>query len=142
MKDRAYDKSALPIIYSIKVVKAEVNHQMAMSLKSCFENKKIKLLVNEIEGKDYLIEKHDYMMKPIEEQTNLIKSYVQTTMLINELVNLEAEIKGGLVKLKEIGRNRKDRYSSLSYANYYASILEQDLKCKEEEINLEDYFFF
>ena len=142
MKDRAFDKNAIPLIYSIKVVKAEENHKMAMSLKNCFENKKIKLLVNEIEGKDHLIEKHDYMMKSIEEQGNLIKSYVQTTMLVNELVNLEAEIKSGLVKLKEIGRNRKDRYSSLSYTNYYASILEQDLKIKEDDCSLEDYIFF
>jgi len=48
-------------------------------------------------------------------------------MLVNELVNLEYEIRNGFVKIKEQSGNRKDRYSSLSYVNYYARILESDL---------------
>lgn len=39
MSDRA-DKNALPVIFSIKVVKLDVNHEIAMSLKDSFQRKK------------------------------------------------------------------------------------------------------
>src|SRR5690606_16215842 len=102
------------------------NHEIAMELKSALEKGKLELLVNEIEGKEYLIEKHNFMSKSPEEQAELLKPYVQTTALVNEMVNLEYEMKNGYVKVKEVGRNRKDRYSSLAYGNYYAKLIEQD----------------
>ena len=45
MSERA-DKTALPVIFSIKVVKLETNHEIAMSLKDAFQKRKIKLLIN------------------------------------------------------------------------------------------------
>jgi hypothetical protein len=128
MAKRALGENALPIIYSIKVVKQEINHEMAMYLKSSLEKKTIKLLINDIQGKEHLTEKLNFAKKSIEEQTDLLKPYIQTTLLINEMVQLEYEIRNGFVKLKEVGRNRKDRYSSLAYCNYYAGILEKELK--------------
>lgn len=135
MKNRALDKNALPIIYSIKVVKAEVNHEIAMSLRNAFEKKQIKLLIDEINGRDYLTEKFELLKKTPEEQAKLLKPYIQTTILVNELVNLEYEIKNGLVKVYEVGRNRKDRYSSLAYCNYFANILQRNLKKKRETVD-------
>ena len=127
MSDRA-DKSALPIIFSIKVVKLDVNHEIAMSLKDAFQKRKIKLLVNELEGRDFLVEKQGILKKSPEEQAYRIRPYAQTTALINELINLESQIYNGFVRIRERGRNRKDHYSSLSYGNYLARILERDLK--------------
>jgi hypothetical protein len=140
MKKRALDRNALPIIYSIKVVKQEVNHEIAVSLKTAFEKGKIELLVNEIQGKEYLAEKMNYLEMKVDEQVAMIKPYLQTTALVNELVNLEYEIRNGYVKVKEVGRNRKDRYSSLAYCNYYAKLLEERLHEQEEEY--EFGFFF
>lgn len=137
MESRAFDKSALPIIYSIKATK-QINHEMAMLLKSSFEKKKIKLLINDIQGKEYLIEKQDYMKKSPTDKVNMLKPYTQTTLLVNEMVNLEYAAEGGYVSVKEVGRNRKDRYSSLGYANYYARILELKLK-KKRKVEARDY---
>lgn len=133
MKNRALSENALPIIYSLKVTKQELNHEIAMSLKSSFEKRKIQLLINEMEAKEYLNEKLNYNQKNIDEQIDLIKSYIQTTLLVNELVNLEYEIRNGFVKLKEVGSNRKDRFSSLAYCNYYAKILEADLEDNSDD---------
>lgn len=140
MKDRSNDPNALPVIYSVKA-SSEFNHKIATNLKTCFEKKKIKLLVSEIEAKDYLIEHKDYIKKEYEEQNKLLAPYIQTTLLINEIVNLEAEFKNGYIKLSEVGRARKDRYSSLAYTNYFASILEKDLISYEDDSNFEDYLF-
>lgn len=127
MSERA-DKNALPVIFSIKVVKLDVNHEIAMSLKDAFQKKKIKLLVNELEGRDFLVEKQGILKKSAEEQAYKIRPYAQTTALVNELINLESQIYNGFVRIRERGRNRKDRYSSISYGNYLAKILERDLK--------------
>jgi hypothetical protein len=142
MKNRALDKNAIPIIYSIKVVRAELNHEIAVNLRSVFEKRLIKLLVNDIQGREFLEDKHGYALKTPEEQANLIKPYIQTTALVNEMVNLEYEIRGGFVKLKEVGKNRKDRYSSLAYANYFARQLEiKNLKKQNTSTNPNDFFF-
>jgi len=139
MRKRALDKNALPIIYSIKVVKAEVNHEIAMGLRSAFEKKQIKLLIDDMNGRDYLIDKHDLLKKSPEDQAKLLKPYIQTTILVNELVNLEYEVKNGYVKVSEVGRNRKDRFSSLAYCNYFAGILQKDLKKKRKKMDIRNY---
>lgn len=142
MKNRVLDKNALPIIYSLKVVKQEVNHDIAMSLRADLEKGKIKLLINELDAKDYLTEKHGFLKKSPEEQVALLSPYIQTTILINEMINLEYEIRSGFVKLNEVGKNRKDRYSSLAYCNYYARELELKLKKKKNNIDPSKLFLF
>lgn len=139
MKKRALDSNALPIIYSIKVAKAELNHKIAMGLRSDLEKKNIKLLIDEIDARGRLSETRGFLSKTPEEQAKLLRPFLQTTALTNEMVNLEYEINSGFVKIKEVGKNRKDRYSSLAYANYYARILEAKIKKKKGDKNPNDY---
>ena len=54
-------------------------------------------------------------------QIFVLETYIQTTFLIDELINLSHDTSGGLIKVKERPGMRKDRYSSLSY-NYYVAI--------------------
>lgn len=138
MRNRALDKNALPIIFSIKVTKAELNHEMAMGLRSDFEEGKIQLLIDEISARDYLIEKKDFNNLSPEEKRRMITPFIQTTSLVNEMVNLEYKMQGGYVKVFETGSNRKDRYSSLAYGNYYARILENELLKNDNEFDVED----
>lgn len=141
MKERTRDPNALPVIYAVKA-SSEFNHKIATNLKTCFEKKKIRLLVSENEAKDYLIDKKGFMKKEPEEQNKLLMPYIQTSLLINEIVNLEAEVKNGYIKLTEVGRARKDRYSSLAYTNYFASILEKDLVVYDDDDDLENYICY
>lgn len=129
MSQRSLSRNGLPCIYSMKVVQAETNHQVCTWLKDDFQKKKIKLLINDIEAKSTLSNKfEDFHFKSPEEQAYLLKPYVQTSALINELVNLEWKNVGMFIKVYETGRNRKDRYSSLAYANYYTRLLEKELR--------------
>lgn len=137
MKIRTKDPNALPVIYAIKA-SAEFNHGIAMNLKTSCEKKKIRLLIGENEAREHLIDKKDFLNKEVEEQNKLLMPYIQTTLLINEMVNLEAEYKG-YIKLIEVGRARKDRYSSLAYTNYFASILEKDLVVYDDDDDLMSY---
>ncbi|ETT49340.1 hypothetical protein BSK66_26710 [Paenibacillus odorifer] len=132
MKNRALDKNALPLIYSMKASNQKMNHEIAMKLRDNLEKGNIKFLANEIEGKEYLIDKMKFDTLDLEERSKLLRPYIQTTALVNESVNLEYEIKNGFVKIYEVGTNRKDRWSSLAYGSYYADLLEQGLNTNGE----------
>ena len=106
MGDRA-DRNALPVIFSIKVVKLDVNHEIAMSLKDDFQKKRLKLLVNELEGRDFLVEKQSILKKSPEEQAYKIRPYAQTTALVNELINLESQIYNGFVRIRDLKKNKR-----------------------------------
>ena len=47
--------------------------------------------------------------------------------MVNESVNLSMAIAGGNIKLVEPSGSRKDRFTSLAYGNYFASLLDKDL---------------
>ena len=127
MDNRKFDENAIPVIYSIKAT-SEINHKIATGLRSALEKQQIRLLMNDIEAREELIENKGLLSKSEEEQLRLMRPFVQTTALTNELINLIYEVRGGYIKIKEVGTTTKDRYSSLAYCNYIANILEEDLK--------------
>ena len=136
MQERAYDPDAIPIIYSIKVAGtngSQINHEMATYTKTQFEKKGIKLLCSEIEGKDFILENKDSLKLTEDESRRMIAAYFNTTRLIHEMINLNTEIRSGLIRLTEPGGHRKDRYSSLSYGLYYIKQMEYDLRTQREE---------
>ena len=84
MDDRKMDRNALPLIYSIKAT-SELNHKVATGLRSAFEKKKIRLLMNDIEAKEDLIQSKGYLKKTEEEKVYLLRPFVQATALQNEV---------------------------------------------------------
>lgn len=140
MKNRTLSNSAIPCVYSVTQQKMQVNHEVAVKLRDAFQKRKIKLLVNEIEGREFLVNKK-LISNSAEEQAIMLRPYIQTTALINEMVNLEYETRNGFIRIRETGTNRKDRYSSLGYANYYASMLEEELN-QNDNIDDDDEFVY
>ena len=136
--DKALTKGALPVIYALKVTSLAQNHEIAMSIKDAFLKRKIELLINDTEGKDYLVEKHGLLKKSPSEQARLLAPYVQTTAAVNEIINLEYAIHNGLVKVVEKGTARKDRYSSCAYGNYLANLIEKE-EMKRRNLNNDDF---
>lgn len=89
------------------------------------------MLINENECSEYLSKIKGYNDLSLEEQLQFKIPYMQTTLLINEMVNLErVDTDNNLIKLKEPSTKRKDRYSSLGYGIYVAKLLEANLKPK------------
>ena len=64
--------------------------------------------------------------------------YVQTSLMINELVNLEHEVKNGNIKISEKSGMRKDRYSSLGYNYWVLNQIIRKRKPKGNSINIAD----
>lgn len=114
------------VIYSVKA-NTKWNSQCAYSLRDCIRRGKMRLLLNEDEFNEMYESNKAFYNLSADDKLSIKMPYIQTSLLINELVNLEYTTVGSEIKIKETGTNRKDRYSSLSYANQIANELERKL---------------
>lgn len=112
MSDRCKIRNANKVIWSIKA-NSEFNTIAATGLRAGFQNGNINLLRTDIDIEDELKKIRGYKNFSAKEQALLKLPYVQTSLLVNELINLEHEIKNGNVRVYERYGMRKDRYSSI-----------------------------
>ena len=112
MSERCKIKGANRVIWSIKA-DAKFNSNSAQLLRAGFLNGNINLLRTEVDIEDELKKIRGYKQFSKKEQDLLKLPYVQTTMLVNELINLEHEVKGTNIRVYERSGMRKDRYSSI-----------------------------
>lgn len=121
-------KSRTPqaVIYSVKAT-SKWNSACAYSLRDAIERGKMRLPLSEEEYDEMMDSIKAYQELSAEDKLTLKMPFIQTSLLVNELVNLEYTTIGTDIKIKEIGTNRKDRYSSISYANQFANELERKL---------------
>lgn len=127
MAERSRDPSGQRIIYSVKAT-ASKNSEMAVLMRDCLKRGKLRLLINEVDGNELLEKSKAYRKLSPEEQVQYQNPYYQTSALVNETINLEYEMAGTNIRVYEVSGMRKDRYSSVAYANYIASELERDLR--------------
>lgn len=128
MAKRCFVDNAPKVIYSMKA-NAQINNDMHIYVRDDFKRGKLRLLINENESKEYLANIKGYEELPVEEKLLFQAPFLQTSFLVNEMVNLEkVDTENNLIKLKEPSSKRKDRYSSLGYGVYIAKQLEMKLK--------------
>jgi len=133
----AEDEDAKSLVIFAINPNSEVNHLMAMRLKSQLERGRLSLLVDPNVALTEIYKK-DYKLISVEEEAEMIKPFVSTTMLVNESIGLEKKItQSRFISLVEVGMARKDRYSSLAYGIYYASLLETELEVEEEKYQVQ-----
>ena len=127
MADRCKVENAPKVIWSIKAT-ASFNNEACILLRSGFQKGKINLLVSEFESEEILRDKIKGFNKLLPyEQMQYKMPYVQTTLLVYELISLEHEIKGTNIKITEKSGMRKDRYSSLAYNYWVQCQLEREM---------------
>lgn len=136
LNERCKIKNAPKVIYAIKA-NAKSNNDMALALRAGFQNGNINLLISENNIEDELSNViKGYNKLSIPQQVREKIPYLQTTFLIEELINLEHDIVNGLVKVKEKSGMRKDRYSSLEYNYFVAQELTRKLKPKKNNFDI------
>lgn len=135
LEERCGYKDAVPVIFGIRATQ-RLNHDIATNFKASLHSKKIQFLVTDTEGEDYLINNKKFKMKSPEEQAKLLLPFVQTSSMQNEIINLEAEIVNGYIKVYETGRRKKDRWTSCSYLLYFVKQKELELKKPKRSNNL------
>lgn len=126
MADRSKDPARNKIIYSIKATQ-KMNSDMAVLLRDHMKRGKIRFLIHETEGNEFLNSLRGFQKLSPEDQFLLQAPYYQTTAFCNETINLDYEVTNGNIRVREASSARKDRYSSVAYANYIASEIERDM---------------
>lgn len=139
MADRCTVIGADKVIWSIKA-SAALNSECAILLREGFKSGKVRLLATEYDADVLLSDIGGYSKLSGLDQEYLKAPYTHTTLLINELVNLQHEESGGKVKIFEKAGMRKDRYSSLSYNYYVATQIENKLSKKFNNSQLDSAF--
>lgn len=135
LEDRCKVKNAPKVIYAIKA-NARENNDMTLALRAGFQNGYINLLISDTNIEEKLSKIRGYGKLSEVQQVAMRIPYIQTTLLINELINLSHETNNGLIKVKEKTGMRKDRYSSLQYGYALLQELSKGLKPKT---NTEDF---
>lgn len=126
---RTLGQDALGVIFPISA-NAPLNSLIAVKFRERLKKKLVTFLVDDNTEEEFLIKSGN---KDILDQDDtgvrgyLLQSHLQTSLFVNESIALEMVIMNGLVKLVEPEGARKDRYTSISYLNYYVSLLDTDL---------------
>ena len=120
-----YD-DALEVIYTVHGTEV-FNDEIARNLRDMIMRRRLQMLGDNEDMITYLNQFPEYITASPETKALLESPYIETRLLINEMILLEGEFsEKGTLKLKTIGRNRKDRYSALAYGNYFAKVLEDE----------------
>ena len=127
--------NANPCIFVVSASQ-KLNSDIAIALKTTLQDNKIDLLISYNKALEEQLPKIEEYKKAIDLSDQLFyeKPYLETQEFISETNGLMCEKKEqtGVVVISERGANRKDRYTSISYGNYFASLLEQDLALTDE----------
>lgn len=119
-----YD-DALEVIFTIHGTEA-FNDEIARNLRDMIIRRRLQMLGDNEDMISYLNKFEEYITASPQTKALLEAPYVETRLLINEMILLEGEFTDkGTLKLKTVGKNRKDRYSALAYGNYFAKVLEE-----------------
>lgn len=139
-QERCPDKTAPKVIWAI-LGSAQLNNDATIALRSGIQQGRIRFLESEYDCEDLLrkeIKGYDKLTPT--EKTALQLPFINTGLMVNELVNLEYEATNNVIKVHEKPGARKDRYSSVSYNYYIAQQVERSMaknyaKSKKIEIN-------
>lgn len=135
ISERCPDKNARKVIWAI-LGSSQFNSDAALSLRSGFQQGRIRLLQSEYNIDDYLSQTiKNYRKLSPTEQVSLKLPYINTGLSLNELVNLGYETNNNVIKVKEKAGCRKDRYSSMSYNYYIAQQIERGIEKKMNSSN-------
>ena len=138
--ERCSVKNAPKVIYPV-LATAEFNSRSALGLRESIKQGSLQLLVNEDDFDEITTDLTGYNKLSLEDKIKFKLPYINTTLLINELVSLQYEDHNGVVRVKEKSRMRKDRYSSLSYSVEIGKQLEKDYISKRKKNTVQDLVF-
>jgi hypothetical protein len=139
---RISNPNALPVIYSFTGT-ARINSEIAINLRNMLAEQMIDLLISNTESSEEIQKRFPEYLTTTDTDLQLYyeRPYLETMCLVNEMVNLEYEKmeNTGLIKIKELPTQTKDRYISLAMGCFFASEVARDLFSRNEEADFENF---
>jgi hypothetical protein len=130
----------IPVIFPISASQ-ELNSQIASSFRASLQKKLWSFLVTDGDAEDYLLRSVPEFTENADNSDLyawFLQPYVNINLFISECVNLDLSLVGGKIKLQEKAGNYKDRYTSVSYANWIISMFDHEL-LKEGDGESDDF---
>lgn len=135
LANRIKVEGAEPRIYAINASQ-KLNSDIALNFRRRLAENKIDFLVNFETAKEEILPKiKEYMCAEDADMAIMYeRPFLETQALFAETAELMYEKKtDGVIVIREQGKNRKDRYTSVSYGTYLCSILERDLLTNNDD---------
>lgn len=141
--DRIRSDAAEPRIYVINATD-KLNSAIAIDFRRVLATGMIDIPVNLKSALDDILPKIPEYQGAVtgEEQVFYEGPFLESQQLIAECIALTTtrNEQTGVITVKEKGKNRKDRYTSVSYGSYFASELERDLISGMEEFEYDVFW--
>ena len=140
--NRVKTAGAEEVVYVISA-SPKLNSDIAITMRDVLKSERIDFLLDyQIAMDDVLSQMPEYTgAATADEMLFFERPYLETRELIGEMIELEYE-KGkesGVFKIYEQGTNTKDRYTALSYGNYFAMLLENDMLSGDDNYETHTY---
>ncbi len=130
LRKRTTTLTATPVIFPITAT-AKLNSEIAVEMRDKLQKRMWSFLADDKTAEEYLLKsefKKEFLSQDdMDAQSWFLAPFVQTSLMINEFIGLSMKLVGGNIKLEESSGSRKDRYSALSYCNFYISLLDLEL---------------
>ncbi len=128
INERCAVKNAPKVIWAV-MGSEKFNSDCAIQLRESFRNGSIRLIRTDYACDEVLGQLVGYSKLTLEQREDFRLPYLHTSLLVNELVNLQVEQKSvtNTIRIFEKSGMRKDRYSSLSYNIFVAKELERQM---------------
>lgn len=129
LKSRIVIAGQEEVVFSVKA-QLDTNSKIAVCMRNTLENGMIELMINNQEGIEELQRLvPEYATADVDTQIGYERPFHETSALVNEMIGLEYTVMNqtGLIRIEEKAGARKDRYTSVSYGNYFIELLEKDL---------------
>ena len=137
LKARCRVQNAIPMIFGMRA-NSQLNSDMIVEMKALFQQNKVEMLVDESEAENFLTKTNKlYKDGELEKRAEMMLPYVQTSLAINECIQLETELRQGRIAVKERGTNTKDRFSSILYLCWVSSLIEKENMREDNKSNVD-----
>lgn len=139
LANKIKNENADDCIYVIKATE-KLNTRMAQNLQSYLTSHKIDFLVDKERGMETICKlQPSYPMLQPTEQVYFDKPFLETMLLVNEMIDLTYERTSvGNIRVKERAGKVKDRYSSLTMGCYFANEMALDKISEETQMQILD----
>lgn len=132
---------ALPILHGMKVSTAELNNDIHNTFLGHIQTKGVKLLSSPMEAEQEISKKYKKITP--EQEVGLLQHYYQTDALVQEMMQLEMEMKGNNIALKPVvSSKRKDRFSSAEYLIWWITRYLEPKNKTDEDTDLSNFAKF
>lgn len=126
-------KETIPEMLYIMKATSEINNVAHSLTQSQLLNGKLKFLIHETEAKNKLQQQKQNAFMSVEQRNEKLRPYVLTSILKEQMMNLQDVSTTNNVLLKGSSKAiKKDKFSALEYALYYNKVFIEDKKRKRK----------